>query len=38
MNGGKIHPGSISLYNGSLYISVQMVANLMGWDLAFLTL
>lgn len=38
MNGGKIRPGSISMYNGSLYISVQMVAYLMGWDLAFLTL
>lgn len=37
-SGGRVHAGSICMYNGTLYISVQMVAYLMGCDLATLTL
>ena len=37
-SGGRVHAGSICMYNGTLYISVQMVAYLMGCDIAVLTL
>ncbi len=34
--GGKVHPSSITMYNGELYIPVQMVAELLGYDKAAL--
>lgn len=37
-SGGRVHPGSICMYGDTLYISVQMVAYLMGCDLAVLIL
>ena len=34
--GGKVHDGAITMYEGELYIPVQMVAELLGYDIAAL--
>lgn len=34
--GGKIFDGNILMYNDALYIPIQMVAQMLGYDIAWL--